>query len=238
MQHSKGQRESPAPCWRAAKPRAKGCTCTCVKYNTTAKPISSGVSKSHGSSTFTGGRYSWTVQLDSPDAMYKALCCCPGGQSSWTPAVPALQHNQRALTERAAMPSCNTQLDCPSTLLLSLYMLTQALRKTHHPRQRAPCPEPPCAGAKAVTFDQRLTRHTARRAATQWRDSDCHTRAMPRTETHLPCSTGPHRRCAVLAVQPGKSLHCCCWLPFTKKPPLPLLLLLAASSRCCRRLRA
>lgn len=128
---SKGQRESPAPCWRAAKPwsRAKGCTCTCGKYNTAAKPISSGVSKSHGSSTFTGGRYSWTVQLDSPDAMYKALCCCPGGQRSWTPAVPALQHNQRALTERAAMPSCNTQLDCPSTLLLSLYMLTQALRK-------------------------------------------------------------------------------------------------------------
>ncbi|WIA09202.1 hypothetical protein OEZ85_008612 [Tetradesmus obliquus] len=37
---------------------------TCVKYNTAANTISSGVSEFHGSTTFTGGRHRWTVQLD------------------------------------------------------------------------------------------------------------------------------------------------------------------------------
>jgi len=37
---------------------------TCVKYNTAATTQSSGVSEFHGSTTFTGGRHRWTVQLD------------------------------------------------------------------------------------------------------------------------------------------------------------------------------
>lgn len=37
---------------------------TCVKYNTAATTISSGVSEFHGSTTFTGSRHRWTVQLD------------------------------------------------------------------------------------------------------------------------------------------------------------------------------
>jgi hypothetical protein len=37
---------------------------TCVKYNTAAATQSSGVSEFHGSTTFTGGRHRWTVQLD------------------------------------------------------------------------------------------------------------------------------------------------------------------------------
>ncbi|KAF8073005.1 E3 ubiquitin-protein ligase TOM1-like [Scenedesmus sp. PABB004] len=37
---------------------------TCVKYNTAATTISNGVSEFHGSTTFTGGRHRWTVQLD------------------------------------------------------------------------------------------------------------------------------------------------------------------------------
>eukprot|EP00879_Flechtneria_rotunda_P016229 GHRR01016979.1.p1 GENE.GHRR01016979.1~~GHRR01016979.1.p1 ORF type:complete len:784 (+),score=217.86 GHRR01016979.1:791-3142(+) len=37
---------------------------TCVKYNTAATTNSNGVSEFHGSTTFTGGRHRWTVQLD------------------------------------------------------------------------------------------------------------------------------------------------------------------------------
>lgn len=37
---------------------------TCVKYNTAATTNSSGVSEFHGSTTFTGSRHRWTVQLD------------------------------------------------------------------------------------------------------------------------------------------------------------------------------
>lgn len=37
---------------------------TCVKYNTAATTISNGISEFHGSTTFTGGRHRWTVQLD------------------------------------------------------------------------------------------------------------------------------------------------------------------------------
>lgn len=37
---------------------------TCVKYNTAATTQSNSVSEFHGSTTFTGGRHRWTVQLD------------------------------------------------------------------------------------------------------------------------------------------------------------------------------
>jgi hypothetical protein len=37
---------------------------TCVKYNTTAATNAAGVGEFHGSTTFTGGRHRWTVQLD------------------------------------------------------------------------------------------------------------------------------------------------------------------------------
>lgn len=37
---------------------------TCVKYNTAATTNSNGVSEFHGSTTFTGSRHRWTVQLD------------------------------------------------------------------------------------------------------------------------------------------------------------------------------
>jgi hypothetical protein len=42
---------------------------TCVKYNTTANAVSNGVSEFHGSTTFTGGRHRWTVQLDNMGQM-------------------------------------------------------------------------------------------------------------------------------------------------------------------------
>lgn len=42
---------------------------TCVKYNTQATTQSSGVSEFHGSTTFTGGRHRWTVQLDNMGQM-------------------------------------------------------------------------------------------------------------------------------------------------------------------------
>jgi hypothetical protein len=42
---------------------------TCVKYNTTAATTATGVSEFHGSTTFTGGRHRWTVQLDNMGAL-------------------------------------------------------------------------------------------------------------------------------------------------------------------------
>jgi hypothetical protein len=42
---------------------------TCVKYNTTAAAAAAGVSDFHGSTTFTGGRHRWTVQLDNMGAL-------------------------------------------------------------------------------------------------------------------------------------------------------------------------
>jgi hypothetical protein len=58
---------------------------TCVKYNTTAAAAAGGVSEFHGSTTFTGGRHRWTVQLDNmgaaPGHIFVGLVTSEGSQA-------------------------------------------------------------------------------------------------------------------------------------------------------------
>jgi hypothetical protein len=58
---------------------------TCVKYNTTASAAAGGVSEFHGSTTFTGGRHRWTVQLDNmgaaPGYIFVGLVTSEGSQA-------------------------------------------------------------------------------------------------------------------------------------------------------------